>query len=247
MTDDKIAGKAVLVTGSSSGIGEAIARRFAGLGAKVVVNSAQSVSAGEQLAQSLPDAIYLQADISDAVDCQGLIDATIEKYGRLDLLVNNAGTTEVIPHEDFDAATDEIWERILGVNVIGTWRLSKLAVPFLREGGGGSIINISSIAGVRPIGSSIPYSVSKAAINHMTELMAKVVGPEVRINAVAPGLIDTPWTAGWEEMHTSVEKVAPLQRSGLPDDIAEACIGLARADYVTGQVLVVDGGLTSVM
>jgi ketoreductase RED2 len=247
MADDKMAGKVVLVTGSSSGIGEAIARRFAGLGAKVVVNSARSVSAGEQVAAVLPDAIYVQADISDAAACQKLIDATVEKYGRLDLLINNAGTTEVIPHEDFDAVTDEIWERILGVNVIGTWRLSRLAMPALRQDGGGAIINISSIAGVRAVGSSIPYSVSKAAINHMTELMAKVAGPDVRINAVAPGLIDTPWTAGWEEMHDSVEKVAPLRRSGLPDDIAEACVGLMRSEYVTGQVLVVDGGLTSVM
>lgn len=247
MTDNSISGKVVLVTGSSSGIGEAIARRFAGLGAKVVVNSTRSVSAGEEVAASLPEAMYVQADIGDATACEALIDAAIEKYGRLDVLVNNAGTTEVISHEDFDAATDEIWERILGVNVIGTWRLSKLAVPILREDGGGSIINISSIAGVRPVGSSIPYSVSKAAINHMTELMARVAGPDVRINAVAPGLIDTPWTAGWEEMHASVEKVAPLHRSGLPEDIAEACIGLTRAEYVTGQVLVVDGGLTSVM
>ena len=247
MTDDKIAGEVVLVTGSSSGIGEAIARRFAGLGAKVVVNSVRSVSAGEKVAESLPEAIYVQADISNAADCEGLLVSTLKEYGRLDLLVNNAGTTEVIPHEDFEAVTDEIWERILGVNVIGTWRLSKLAMPILRKDGGGSIINISSIAGVRPVGSSIPYSVSKAAINHMTELMAKVAGPEVRINAVAPGLIDTPWTSGWDEMHESVEKVAPLRRSGLPEDVAEACVGLMRAEYVTGQVLVVDGGLTGVM
>ncbi len=245
MQNKTITGKTVLVTGSSSGIGEAVARRFAQDGASVVVNSARSVEAGEAVADSLPGATYVQGDISDADDCERIIAQTVSQFGRLDVLINNAGTTEVIPHADLESVTDELWHRILDVNVMGTWRMSKLAMPALKAVNG-SIINISSVAGVRPMGSSIPYSVSKAAINHLTVLLAKVVGPEVRVNAVAPGLIDTPWTESWDELRSGVVTSAPLQRSGLPDDVAEACLGLTRSTYVTGQVLVVDGGITLV-
>jgi ketoreductase RED2 len=245
MQNKTLTGKTVLVTGSSSGIGEAVARRFAQDGASVVINSARSVEPGRAVADSLPGATYVQGDISDADDCERIIAQTVSQFGRLDVLINNAGTTEVIPHADLEAVTDELWHRILDVNVIGTWRMSKLAVPALKTANG-SIINISSVAGVRAMGSSIPYSVSKAAINHLTVLLAKVVGPEIRVNAVAPGLIDTPWTETWDKLRSGVVAAAPLQRSGLPDDVAEACLGLTRSTYVTGQVLVVDGGITIV-
>ena len=211
----------------------------------MVVNSARSVAAGEAVAASLPNAMYVQADISDADDCARLISKSIERFGSLDVLINNAGTTKVIPHADLDAVSDDLWDHILDVNVVGTWRMAKLAMPALKEAKG-SIINISSVAGVRAMGSSIPYSVSKAAINHLTILLARAVGPEVRVNAVAPGLIDTPWTESWEELRAGVVATVPLRRSGSPDDIAEACLGLTRSEYVTGQVLVVDGGLTIV-
>ena len=104
-------------------------------------------------------------------------------------------------------------------------------------------MNITSLAGVRPVGSSIPYAVSKAALNHLTVLLANVLGPEIRVHAVAPGLIDTPWTEGWDEVRAAVRTMAPLQRSGTPDDVADACVGLITARYATGQVLVVDGGV----
>ena len=117
------------------------------------------------------------------------------------------------------------------------------AMPALRDAHG-SVVNVASVAGVRPTGSSIPYAASKAALNHMTALLAKVVGPEVRVNAVAPGLVDTPWTADWEGVREAVRLVAPLKRSGQPADVAEVILALARAAYVTGQVVVVDGGIS---
>lgn len=236
-------GQVALVTGSSSGIGAAIAGAFADLGASVVVNSASSVAAGQQVAGELPDAIYVQADVSDPAQAEHLVDAAFGHYGRLDVVVNNAGTTVVIPHDDLDAATCEIWERILRVNVIGPWNVVRAAAPHLRASGDAVVLNITSLAGVRPLGSSIPYAVSKAALNHLTILLANVLGPEIRVHAVAPGLIDTPWTEGWDEVRAAIRKTAPLQRSGTPGDVADACVALISSRYATGQVLVVDGGV----
>lgn len=241
MTD--LRGRVALVTGSSSGIGSAIATAFAERGAAVVINSASSVTAGEDLAARLPNAIYVQADVSDGAAAMGLVDAAVARFGRLDIVVNNAGTTAVIPHGDLDAVSTEIWERILRINVLGTWHVTTAAVPHLRAGGDGVILNITSLAGVRPAGSSIPYAVSKAALNHLTVLLANVLGPEIRVHAVAPGLIDTPWTEEWGELRDAVRAIAPLRRSGTPEDVADACVGLVGARYSTGQVLVVDGGM----
>jgi ketoreductase RED2 len=233
----------VIVTGSSSGIGAAVARSFAGIGAGVVVNSAHSVAEGEAVAASLPDAVYVQGDITDPHDAQVLVEAALERWGRLDTLVNNAGTTALIPHHDLQAASVDVWRRIFEVNVFGTWTMTLAAMPALQEAKG-SVVTVSSLAGLRPTGSSIPYAVSKAALNHMTVLLAKVVGPEVRVNAVAPGLIDTPWTADWEFQRAAVEAVTPLKRIGQPRDVAEVVVSLARSSYVTGQVVAIDGGLT---
>jgi ketoreductase RED2 len=237
-------GKVVLVTGSSSGIGEATARAFDAEGASVVVNSASSVDAGEEVAASLADAAYVQADVSDAEASERLVRDAVDRFGRLDVLVNNAGVTKVIPHDDLDAVTDEVFRRILEVNVLGTFRLTKLALPHLKAHGNGAVINVTSVAGVRPTGSSVPYAVSKAALNHLTALLAKVTGPEVRVNAVAPGLVRTPWTQDWGPVHDAMKSMAPLGRSGEPTDVASVVVDLAASPYITGDVVVVDGGFT---
>jgi ketoreductase RED2 len=243
MSDAPLQGQVVAVTGSSSGIGAATARAFADAGASVLVNSARSVAEGEAVAGSLADALYVQGDITDAGTPERLVAACLERWGRLDTLVNNAGTTALIPHHDLQAASVDVWRRIFEVNVFGTWAMSVAAMPALRDAHG-SIVNVASVAGVRPTGSSIPYAASKAALNHMTVLLAKVVGPEVRVNAVAPGLVDTPWTEDWDVIREVVRQVAPLKRSGQPEDVADMILALARAAYVTGQVLVIDGGLS---
>ncbi|MFC9813809.1 SDR family NAD(P)-dependent oxidoreductase [Streptomyces virginiae] len=231
-----------LVTGSSSGIGAAVARRLSDEGMAVVVNAARSAEAGRRLAESLPDARFVQADISDEEQVRRLLDEVAGEYGALDLLVNNAGVTRGIPHKDLEAATGEVWRTVLGVNVVGTWQTTVAAMPLLRASGAGHVVNISSVAGVRPAGSSIPYAVSKAAVNHMTRLLAAAVGPEVRVNAIAPGLVDTPWTETFTEIRERVREAVPLRRTGTPEDIAELVVGLHRAAYTTGEVVLADGG-----
>jgi ketoreductase RED2 len=216
-------GQVALVTGSSSGIGAATARRLAAEGAAVVVNSASSVEAGERVAAELPAALYVQADVAEEAQCRRLVDAALARYGRLDILVNNAGTTALIPHAALDAVTDEIFRRILDTNLFGTWYLTRAALPHLAKSPAGAVVNVTSIAGIRPTGSSIPYAVSKAAINHLTVLLARVSGP-VRINAVAPGLVKTPWTKDWGPLHDAVAQQAPLGRSANAEDIADAIL-----------------------
>jgi ketoreductase RED2 len=240
-----LTGQVVAITGSSSGIGAAVARSFAAAGASVLVNSSRTVEQGREVAASLPDALYVQGDITDPEVPGLIVSAAQERWGRLDTLVNNAGTTAVIPHQDLEAASVEVWRRIFEVNVFGTWAMTVAAVPALRAAHG-SVVNVASVAGVRPTGSSIPYAASKAAVGHMTLLLAKVVGPEVRVNAVAPGLVDTPWTADWDLAREAVSHMAPLKRTGQPDDVAEVVLALATARYVTGQVVVIDGGLSLV-
>lgn len=240
-------GRVAIVTGSSSGIGEAIARNLGALGALVVVNSATSVEAGRSVASSIGDnAIYLQADIADKASGERLIDETVARFGRLDFLINNAGWTTLVDHRDLDALTDEIFDRTFDVNVKGTWMLTKYALPHLKKSDAGNVVTITSIAGVRPVGSSIAYAMSKAALNHMTVLLAKSHSP-VRFNAVAPGLVETPWTKDWQNQHDGVKLMAPLHRSATPEDCTQATLALLRNTYATGQVLVVDGGLTLVM
>jgi ketoreductase RED2 len=236
-------GRVALVTGSSSGIGEATARAFAAEGAAVVVNSATSVEAGEAVAADLPRAVYVQADISDAPAVEALVARTVEQFGRLDVLVNNAGRTRVIAHDDLDAVTDAVFREIFETNVFGTFNLIRLAMPHLRATGEGAVVNITSIAGLRPTGSSIPYAASKAALNHLTALLANVTGPEVTVNAVAPGLIRTPWTQDWGPLHDAMATRVPAARSGEPEDVAAVVVDLAAARYVTGQVVTVDGGM----
>jgi ketoreductase RED2 len=243
MTTSRSGPHVAIVTGSSSGIGAAVARAFAGIEAGVVVNSVRSTTEGEVVAAALPDAVYVQGDIADPDAARRLVDTALERWGRLDTLVNNAGTTALIPHHDLEAASVDVWRRIFEVNVFATWSMTLAALPALQEAKG-SVVSISSIAGLRPTGSSIPYAASKAALNHMTVLLAKVVGPGVRVNAVAPGLIDTPWTADWDFVRSMVEQVAPLKRIGQPEDVAEIVLALARSSYVTGQVVAIDGGLT---
>jgi len=235
----EFSGKVAIVTGSSSGIGE--------LGASVVVNSANSVEAGEAVAAKIgTNAIYVQADISDKDAGQHLLDETIKRFGKLDILINNAGWTSLVAHHDLEALTDEIFQTTFAVNVWGTWALTKAAMPLLKKSDDGNVVTITSIAGVRPVGSSIAYSMSKAALNHMTLLLAKSCGP-VRVNAVAPGLVETPWTKDWNDQHAGVKAMAPLGRSATPEDCVEATLGLLRTKYATGQVFVVDGGLTQRM
>ncbi|MEU8363171.1 SDR family oxidoreductase [Nonomuraea sp. NPDC048882] len=237
--------RVAIVTGSSSGIGEGIARGLAGDGFTVVVNSATSVEAGEKLAAELPGASYVQADIADPSDAVRLVETAVQRHGRLDLLVNNAGVSRAVPHADLDAVTADDWHRILGVNVVGTWQVSVAAVKAMEPGG--QIINISSVGGSRPLGSSIPYSVSKAALDQLTRLLAKAVGPDVRVNAIAPGPLQTRLTAGSLAARAArTAAITPLGRLGQPSDVAAVVLALTKTPFVTGEVINVDGGINLV-
>jgi ketoreductase RED2 len=241
-----MADRVALVTGSTSGIGAAVVRRLVAAGTKVTINSVTSVDAGAALVAELgPDnAHYVQGDIAEMADAMRMVESTVERFGRLDILVNNAGTTVRIPHNDFLQASPEVFRRLFEVNVIGTWQVTVAAMKHLEASGAGSIVNVSSLAGVRPTGSSIPYAVSKAALNHLTALLANVTGPGIRVNAVAPGLVDTPWTAEWTDLHEAIKFMAPMGRAALPSDVAEVVTTLIDSTYVTGQVWVIDGGLS---
>ncbi len=245
MAAGELAGRVALITGSSSGIGEATARRLSSLGAAVVINSSSSVGAGEALATELgPDAHYVQADIAKPESGQYLVDATVDRFGQLDYLINNAGWTTVVPHANLDDLTDDIFTKTFEINVYGTWRLTKAAITHLRASDDPTVVTVTSVAGVRPIGSSIAYSMAKAALNQMTLLLAKSYGP-IRFNAVAPGLVETPWTKSWDTQHAAVARTAPLARSATPDDCAEAVLALLRMSYASGEILVLDGGMTT--
>jgi len=239
-------GKASLITGGGTGIGRAIALSFAREGASVAVNYSRSEKEAMTTAQEIRDsgvhALAIKADVSQNAQVHEMINKVIEEFGRLDILVNSAGVTTFIPAEDLERLTEEIWDRTMAVNLKGTFFCCRAAVPAMKSHGGGSIINISSIAGTTGIGSSIAYSASKAGVICLTKSLARALAPEIRVNTIAPGFVDSRWTADWPEFRKMHEEATPMKRVAKPEDIAEAALFLVRSDFVTGQVIVVDGG-----
>ena len=240
--------KVALVTGSATGIGRAVAVCFARRGFAVGVNYSRSHDeAKETLAlvrrHGVPGELF-PCNVGDDRGVRAMVAQCREKFGGLDVLVNNAATTHFIDHTDLEAVTDEVWDEILGVNLKGTFYCCRAALPLLKERNG-CIVNVTSVAGLNGTGSSIPYAASKAALNCMTKSLARAFGPQVRVNAVAPGPVTTRWLAGREDLIDRYVQQAPLGRAASPEDIAEAVEFLAlSASLVTGQVLVVDGGRT---
>ena len=235
--------KAALVTGSAT-----VAVRFAKEGFAVAINYSRSeADAQETLAevrrQGVP-AILCRASVADDSAVRAMVEQCRAEFGGLDVLVNNAGTTRFIDHANLEALTDEVWDEILGVNLKGTFYCCRAAMPPLQERGG-SIVNVTSVAGLQGDGSSIPYAASKAALNCLTKSLARVFAPRVRVNAVAPGPVLTRWLADHRERVERFVQVTPMRRAATPEDIADAVVFLALGNsLVTGQVLVVDGGRT---
>jgi NAD(P)-dependent dehydrogenase (short-subunit alcohol dehydrogenase family) len=236
-----------LVTGSTSGIGASIARRLSDEGFAVVLHSRNSANVGHALAAELGTAAYVQADLAQDVDRVRLIREAVAQWGRLDVLINNAGVSRVIPHSDLAAATPAVWQELHEINVVAPFRLVSEAELALREasrrGRPGCVVNVSSHAGVRPKGASIPYAATKAALNHVTRLLAVALAPDIRVNAVAPGLVDTPLTADWTAAQQLWRERSPMRRAARPEDIAQAVSMLVASDYLTGEILLADGGL----
>lgn len=240
--------KVALVTGSATGVGRACAVRFAKLGYAVVVNYSKSAADAEETArlveaEGMPVLVH-QATVADDTQVRGMIARTVEAFGGLDVLINNAATTHFVNHTDLDALSDEIWDEILGVNLKGAFYCCRAAMPHLKERKG-NIVSVSSVAGLTGQGSSIPYCASKGALNTLTQSLARAFGPEVRVNAVAPGPILTRWLAGREAQIERYLEQAPLKRAADPEDVAEVVLFLASGTtLMTGQVVVVDGGRT---
>ncbi|MBI4781823.1 MAG: SDR family oxidoreductase [Oscillatoriophycideae cyanobacterium NC_groundwater_1537_Pr4_S-0.65um_50_18] len=239
--------RVALVTGSTSGIGMAIAQQLALDGFTIAFHSKSSVKAGEKLAQAYIGASYTQADLADQNQVRRLIKDVLLHHNRLDVLVNNAGINAVIPHTALKEATAEIWRQLYEVNVIAPWILIAEAEAALRAASSqqcpSCILNISSHAGVRPKGASIPYAASKAALNHMTKLLAMNLAPEIRVNAIAPGLVNTPMTLNWTAAQTLWQERSPMGRGAQPAEIAQVASMLIASHYLTGEIVICDGGL----
>ena len=240
--------KVALVTGSATGIGRAVALRFAREGLAVAVNYSRSAKEAEETVAQVQacgvPALLHKASVADEAAVKEMVDRTVRELGGLDVLVNNAGTTRFIDHVNLDALTDEVWDDIFAVNLKGTFYGCRAALPHLRERGG-CIVNVTSVAGLQGHGSSIPYAASKAAVNCMTKSLARAFGPQVRVNAVAPGPVLTRWLADQMDHVARSLNVTPMGRAATPEDIADAVHYLALGtSLMTGQVMVVDGGRT---
>ncbi|MDA1075146.1 MAG: SDR family NAD(P)-dependent oxidoreductase [Proteobacteria bacterium] len=243
----------VIVTGSSSGVGAACARQVAERGAHVVINYSSN-EAGARETQTACQAygvetVIVQADVSLDADCRRLVGAAEEKWGRLDGLVNNAGTTKFCPHNDLEGLSKQDFFDIYGVNTVGVFQMTRAAAPLMKRGGMGSIVNVASIAGVMGVGSSIAYAASKGALITMGLSLARVLGPEIRVNTVCPGFIQGEWLAkgmgreNYERSKAHLEQTTPLRLTTTPDTIAESILFfLASASVVTGETLILDGG-----
>lgn len=240
-------GKTALITGAGTGIGRAIAIRLAREGVNITLNYSRSEHEALETQKEIQTYgvrnLLYKADVSDDAAVRQMVDETIAKFGRLDYLINNAGVTNFVDHDDLEGLKDEYWDRVMNVNVKGMFHCCRAAAPELKKHRG-CIINITSIAGMTGLGSSIAYAASKAAAISVTKSLARVMAPEVRVNSIAPGIVQTRWVEGQEEHINRLAKGTPLGRVATPEDIAEVTYSLiAHSQFVTGQNIVVDGGM----
>lgn len=243
-------GKAALITGSSRGIGKAIAVRLADEGADIIINASRSIDEAKATLSSLrrgikQDHCFIRADISHPEEISQMMNRINDRYGRLDILVNNAGSTRFIKHRNLDSLTAELFDEIYKTHLRGSFLCVQKALPLLRKSKKALIINIASIASVTAVGSNIAYCAIKAAIVNMTKSLARALAPDIRVNAISPGLTETELVKGWGEYRAEQLKKIPLGRLAKPEDIANTALALAtHLSYVTGQNIIVDGGRT---
>ena len=246
-------GKAAIVTGGGTGVGRATALRLAKAGCGVLVNYSRSKDAAEEVAElaakeGVPAKAF-RADVANDDACRAMAAEAETLFGRLDVLVNNAGTTRFIPHDDLEAVTDADWDSILGVNLRGAFQCTRAARALLTADGGGEVVMTSSVAGLAGTGTCIPYCASKAGLNNLTVTLARVLGPDVRVNAVAPGFLDGSWLRdALGEQYETVKGVmasrSPLGKVSTPEDIGDAIVSIiAGSDLITGHVVPVEAGI----
>jgi NAD(P)-dependent dehydrogenase (short-subunit alcohol dehydrogenase family) len=242
-----------IVTGSAAGIGAACAGQLASKGARVAINYSKSEKEAHAVAAACEakggGTIVVRADVADDNDCRRLARTVLEKWGRIDGLVNNAGTTKFAAHAELDALDAADFQRIFGVNVVGAFQMARAVVPAMQRQGQGAIVNVSSIAGITGMGSSVAYAASKGALNTMTLSLARALGPSIRVNAVCPGFVETRWLkvglgGEYESKKRNYEVITPLRSTVAPEDVAGAVVWLLEgAGKVTGELITVDSGV----
>ncbi len=244
-----MSGQVALVTGGATGIGKAIALSYAREGAKVAIAYSRSEKEAEETFRELlalgAEALAVRADVTQQAQVDGMFRHIGDRLGPVRVLVNNAGRTFFIPYRSLEAITDEIWDEVMSVNLMGAFRCSRAAAAHMRQAGGGCIVNVASIAGLTGKGSSIPYAVSKAGLIGLTKSLAVALAPDIRVNAVAPGIVTTRWTEGQDEFKQKGVRETPMGRNATAADVAEVVLGLTTAaGFVTGQTVAIDGGRT---
>jgi len=246
---------AALVTGAATGIGRSAAIALAKNGYDIVVNFSRSedaakITANEAEAAGARTLLY-RADVSDDTRVRAMLAATEKEFGRLDVLINNAGTTVDVEPKNFDDMTVEAWNRVFAVNVLGLFLVTRAATPLLKKSPNGCIVNTCSIAGLRPSAQPLPYAASKAAVANLTKTLANALGPQIRVNAVAPGWIEGEWmkrtlAENYEGLMVRRAKYTPLKRCCTEDDVADSMLSLILHNrFVTGEIVIVDGGFSS--
>lgn len=247
--------KSALVTGASSGIGRSVALALARAGWDVAINYSQSETAAREVAQEAEKlgakALLCRCDVADDAAIRAMLAEVGASFGKLDALVNNAGTTTKVRPSDLDALSVEEWDRVFAVNVRSVFLVTRAALPWLRKSPAPAIVNTASIVGLRPGPQPLPYAASKAAVVNLTKTLALNLGPEIRVNAVAPGWMEGDWMkrmlgARYEDLMGRRAKLTPLKRVVTSDDVAETMLSLIEGNrFVTGEVVVVDGGFSS--
>ena len=247
--------KVAIVTGSATGLGAAVALQLADKGCNVVINYTKSEKEAKETLAACEtkgvQALLAQGDVSEDADCRRIVDETVKKWGRVDVLVNNAGGTKFANHAELDELNAEDFLWIYKVNVVGAYQMIRACAPHMKQAGKGSVVNISSIAGVTGIGSSVAYAASKGALNTMTLSLARSLAPKIRVNAVCPGFIGTRWFSDrfgqqtFEGIKRQQEESTPLARAGTPEDIATAVVFFCGegSDHITGETLITDAGM----
>jgi 3-oxoacyl-[acyl-carrier protein] reductase len=246
---------AALVTGAATGVGRSVAVALAKNGYDVVVNFSRSEEAAKSTARDCEAAgaraLLYRCDVSDDAGVRAMLAATEKEFGRLDVLINNAGTTVDVEPKNLDCMTVEAWHRVFDVNVLGVFLVTRAATPLLGKSPNGCVVNTCSIAGLRPSAQPLPYAASKAAVANLTKTLANALGPQIRVNAVAPGWIEGDWmkrtlTENYDGLMARRAKYTPLKRCCTEDDVADSMLSLVLHNrFVTGEIIIVDGGFSS--
>jgi len=244
-----------LVTGAATGIGRSAALALAKNGYDVVINYSRSEKAAKATAKDAEAAgartLVYRCDVSDDTRVRAMLEATQKEFGRLDVLINNAGTTIDVESKNLDGVKVDDWNRVFAVNVLGLFLVTRAAAPMLRQSPNGCIVNTCSIAGLRPSAQPLPYAASKAAVANLTKTLANALGPEIRVNAVAPGWMEGDWmkrtlAENYDGLMARRARSTPLKRCCTADDVAETMLSLINSNrFVTGEIIIIDGGFSS--